>query len=106
MGARTTLSVDATITARGQTTVPSAIRKMLGVETGQITFRALSNGTVVIEAKIEDEQEDPAIGAFLQFLEQDIARGNVVPLQQTLLDELDDLLEGEKVDMNDALPDD
>ncbi|KPF42272.1 type II toxin-antitoxin system PrlF family antitoxin [Rhizobium sp. AAP43] len=106
MGAKPTFSVDATITARGQTTVPSAIRKMLGVEQGHITFTGMSDGTVIIEPKVDKSHVDPAIGAFLQFLEKDIAKGNVVPLQQTLLDELDDLLGDADVDMDAPLSDD
>jgi antitoxin PrlF len=106
MGAVATLSVDATITARGQTTVPAAIRKILGVEKGHITFRGMSDGTVVIEPKVEEEHSDPAIGAFLHLLEKDIARGNVVPLQQSLLDELDELIGDAEVDMDAPLSDD
>lgn len=105
MGAVPTLSIDATITARGQTTVPAAIRKMLGVNQGSITFRGMSDGTVVIEPKAEEEHSDPAIGAFLQLLERDITRGNVVPLQQALLDDLDALVGETDVDMDAALPD-
>lgn len=99
-----TLSIDATITARGQTTVPAAIRKMLGVSQGSITFRGMSDGTVVIEPKAEDEH-DPAIGAFLQLLERDIAGGHVVPLQRALLDEIDALVGDTEVDMDAPLPD-
>jgi len=106
MGAVATLSVDATITARGQTTVPAAIRKMLGVDKGHITFRGMSDGTVVIEPKVEEEHTDPAIGAFLQLLEKDIGKGNIVPLQQSLLDELDELIGDAQVDMDAPLSDD
>lgn len=106
MGATSTFSVDATITARGQTTVPAAIRKLLGVDKGAITFRGMSDGTVVIEPKIEEEHADPAIGAFLLLIEKDIAKGNVVPLQQSLLHELDDLIGDADIDMDAPLSDD
>jgi len=43
------LEIPATITERGQTTVPAAVRKMLGLgKRGRVVFRGLSDGTVVI----------------------------------------------------------
>ncbi len=105
MNAVATLSIDATITERGQTTVPAPIRKMLGVSRGAITFKGLSDGTVVIEPKAREEQ-DPVIGAFLELLSKDIAKGNLVPLDKSLLEEIDDLVGGLEVDMDAPLPDD
>ncbi|MBR7518060.1 type II toxin-antitoxin system PrlF family antitoxin, partial [Mycobacterium tuberculosis] len=77
MGKEAILSIDATITERGQTTVPAPIRRMLGVSKGAITFKGLPDGTVIIEPKVTDEHIDPSIGAFLSLIERDIARGNV-----------------------------
>ena len=51
MNVRPTLEIEATITERGQTTVPAAIRKMLGVQKGAIVFKGMPDGTVVIEPK-------------------------------------------------------
>jgi antitoxin PrlF len=43
---------DATLTAKGQTTIPKEIRERLGLEPGdKLTFTALSDGTVVMRAK-------------------------------------------------------
>ena len=43
---------DATLTAKGQTTIPKDIRERLGLEPGdKLTFTALSDGTVVMRAK-------------------------------------------------------
>jgi antitoxin PrlF len=59
-----------TITAKGQTTVPKAIRQALGVDYGgKIAFRVSDAGVTVVRA---DETEDPAVGAFLDFLARDI----------------------------------
>lgn len=43
---------DATLTTKGQTTIPKEIRERLGLEPGdKLTFTALSDGTVVMRAK-------------------------------------------------------
>jgi antitoxin PrlF len=58
------------ITAKGQTTVPKAVRQALGVDYGgKIAFRVSESGVTVVRA---DEAEDPALGAFLGFLAEDI----------------------------------
>lgn len=43
---------EATLTAKGQTTIPKEIRERLGLEPGdKLTFTTLSDGTVVMRAK-------------------------------------------------------
>jgi antitoxin PrlF len=43
---------DATLTSKGQTTIPKEIREGLGLQPGdKMTFTLLSNGTVVLRAK-------------------------------------------------------
>ena len=103
-----TLEIEATITERGQTTVPAAIRKMLGVKKGPIVFKGLSDGTVVIEPKEERAEEDPVIAKFLEFLEKDIQKTphRLIPFDKALMDEVDDLVTGVEVDMDAPLEDD
>jgi antitoxin PrlF len=61
-----------TITAKGQTTIPGAIRRALGVGYGdRIAFR-VENGTVSVHAAPEPEA-DPALAPFLALLASDIA---------------------------------
>ena len=58
------------ITAKGQTTVPKAVRQALGVGCGgRVAFRI--DGDSVILRRVEDEDADPVIERFLAFLAQD-----------------------------------
>ncbi len=66
------IEVVCTITAKGQTTVPKAIRQALGVGFGDhIAFR-VEAGTVSVRAVTAPEQ-DAALAPFLALLEHDIA---------------------------------
>jgi len=67
----------ATLTSKGQITLPKAIRQALGVTTGgKVSFEL--RGSEVIVTRADAEHEDPAIGAFLGILEQDIRQGKHV----------------------------
>lgn len=65
----------ATITAKGQITLPKPIRQALGVDYGgKVAFDL--RGTEVIVTRADDaEHEDPAISSFLTLLETDIRSG-------------------------------
>jgi antitoxin PrlF len=59
-----------TITAKGQTTIPKAVRQALGVGYGgRIAFRVSDGGVTVCRA---DSDEDPAVESFLSFLAADL----------------------------------
>ncbi|MCD2179638.1 type II toxin-antitoxin system PrlF family antitoxin [Rhizobium sp. C1] len=106
MVSRATIEIDATITERGQTTVPAAIRKMLGVRKGAIVFKGLADGTVVIEPKHETGETDPVLDGFLAFLAQDIPKNAAIkPLNADLIKEINALTEGVEVDLDEPLPD-
>ena len=76
-----------TITAKGQTTVPRAVRQALGVGYGgRIAFR-VEGDTVTVHALPEEDASDPALAPFLALLEADMARrpvDAVLPLTPTL----------------------
>ncbi len=78
------------ITAKGQTTVPKAVREALGVDYGgRIAFR-MEGERVTVHRVGEDA--DPAIAAFLAMLEGDIAAGNVrAELPQDVVRALDEV---------------
>lgn len=63
-----------TLTDRYQTTVPSAVRKQLKLVKGdRIAYVIEPNGRVYIEP-LRDAEADPALGAFLDFIEADIVK--------------------------------
>ncbi|HET7837451.1 MAG TPA: type II toxin-antitoxin system PrlF family antitoxin [Variovorax sp.] len=75
----------ATLTSKGQITLPKAIRQALGVDTGGKVAFDLRGGEVVVTRAEDGAHEDPAIGAFLELLESDIRAGRHV---RTLPEEL------------------
>ncbi len=79
----------ATVTSKGQITLPKPIRQALGIAVGgQVAFDL--RGTDVVVTRADEGHEDPAIGAFLALLEDDIKSGkhlNTLPdnMAQTML---------------------
>lgn len=71
---------ESTLSDRGQTAIPSSIRKHLGLEGGgKIEYEIDEDGQVVIRPKLIAEAatesgDDPALRPFLSLLEQDIAQ--------------------------------
>ena len=60
----------ATITAKGQTTIPKAVRQALGADYGgKIAYRIDDHGVSLHRV---ETAEDPALGAFLEFLATDM----------------------------------
>ena len=95
----------ATLTSKGQITLPKAIRQALGVAVGGKVAFNLRHGEVIVTRAGDGEHADPAIEAFLALLEKDIrsgkrlralpeklARSMLAQLRSPL--ELDDEIEG------------
>ena len=66
---------EATITSKGQITLPKAIRQALGVDYGGKVAFDLRGSQVVVSRVDESSHDDPAIGSFLKLLEADIRSG-------------------------------
>jgi antitoxin PrlF len=62
------------ITAKGQTTVPKAVRQALGVDYGGMIAYRIEDGRVTVRNPAA-EHRDPALAAFLRLIEKDIAAG-------------------------------
>jgi antitoxin PrlF len=102
------IEIEATVTERGQTTLPAAIRTMLRLEKrGSIIFHGMDDGTVVITKKITD-QEDPVLGRFLAFLASDMASHpeGIRPVTHDVVERIRDLVGDIDIDLDAALPDD
>ncbi len=68
----------ATMTAKGQITLPRTVRQALGVDVGaKVAFELHDDGQIVV-SRADAEHEDPAIGAFLGLLAGDIRAGRHV----------------------------
>jgi antitoxin PrlF len=90
-----------TITAKGQTTVPKAVRQVLGVKEGdEIAFRV--EGQRVTVVSVGATHEDPVVGKFLSFLAKDIEQrpAALKPLSADFAARLKSLVKGTKVDPN------
>lgn len=69
----------ATITAKGQITLPKPIRQALQVGYGgKVAFDR--RGSQIVVTRVEDEHMDPAIGSFLALFESDIRSGRNITL--------------------------
>lgn len=105
-----TAEIIGSVTERYQTTVPSYVRHALGVTPNcKLAWRVKGRQATVIVYD-EGEEDDIAGKAWISFLERDIARGNVLPVTQQLMDRLTDLVAGVDIgDLDqplDAEPDD
>lgn len=68
------LEVESTLTDRYQTTVPETVRRALRLgKRDKIHYSIRPSGEVVL-TRAQTSVDDPVLGHFLQFLEQDIAR--------------------------------
>ena len=69
------LEVESTLTDRYQTTVPETVRRALRLgKRDKIHYSIRESGEVVLSRSGGTEDEDPALGAFLTFLANDVAQ--------------------------------
>ena len=68
----------ATITTKGQITLPKPIRQALGVDVGGRVAFDLRGSQVIVSRAEDATHDDPAIAGFLDFLEKDIQSGRHV----------------------------
>jgi antitoxin PrlF len=93
-----------TITAKGQTTVPKAVRQVLGVKEGdEIAFRV--EGQRVTVVPVRATHEDPVVGKFLSFLAKDIEQRpeTLKSLSADFAARMESLVKGTKVDLDEPI---
>lgn len=97
------LKEESTITAKGQTTVPKAVRKALGVDYGgRIAFSIDDTQRVYVE-KATEEVSDPIVARFLDFLAQDMINrpdASIVLLPTALRDRVEALVGTMDIDVD------
>src|SRR6266699_515358 len=84
-----------TITEKGQTTVPKAVRQALGVKQGDTIAFRVADGHVSVE-RVVDEHEDAALAPFLTFLAKDLEtrRSAIKSLGESTFAEIRELTKG------------
>ena len=101
------VEVESTLTDRYQTTVPETVRRALRLgKRDKIHYSIRESGEVVLSRSGGSEDEDPAMGAFLTFLANDLAQQpeRLQALDAGLVQKLQALVGQVKVDLEAALP--
>lgn len=93
----------ATITSKGQITLPKPIRQALGVDDGGKVAFDFTGDRVIVTRVTDEPHEDPAIGSFLAVFVKDIQSGQHITtlpddLARTMLANLD-----KQVDLNEDI---
>ncbi len=68
----------ATVTSKGQITLPKVVRQALDLDVGSQIIFTFTGNSIVINRIEEQEHHDPAIQRFLSVLENDIKQGQHV----------------------------
>jgi antitoxin PrlF len=93
----------ATLTSKGQITLPKPIRQALGVDAGGKVAFDLKGGRVIVTRVTDEPHQDPAIGSFLALLEKDIQSGrHITALPDELVRSMLARL-GKQVDLNEDI---
>ena len=110
LSAATELKVfaESKVTDRYQTTLPSSVRKALGItKQDKIAYGIGPDGKVYL-TRIEPEESDPVLTKFAAFLAKDIEQNpeNVRPVGSDLIARSKALIEGMNSDLNAPLEED
>lgn len=99
----TVLETESTLTDRYQTTVPEAVRRTLKLgKRDKLHYTIRANGEVVLTRATSAEGDDPALGAFLDFLAANITRHpeRLQAIDASLVARIQSLTEGVEVDLD------
>lgn len=96
--------IKSVITAKSQTTLPAGVRQALGVGPGdRLAYVIEGDRAVIMKARLDEE--DPAIGAFLDFIERDMVAHpeRLAKLTPELIERARRLTHGIEVDLDEAI---
>jgi len=94
-----------TVTAKAQTTLPSGVRKALGVKPGDKVSYVIRGDEAIIRKAAEDDEQDPALVAFLDFIERDIIEHpeRLRTMPQDLFERMRALTAGMEIDLDEKI---
>ena len=102
MATTSNFQAESTLTSRYQTTIPEKVRTALGLAKGdKVHYTIEPNGKVTM-SRAEQEDEDPVLGEFLNFLAQDMSKNpqNIKPITSDLFNRMKSLTDGIEVDID------
>ena len=98
------LKAESTLTDRYQTTIPESVRKALNLQKRErLRYEINTDGTVTVSKS--EEENDPLLNKFLDFLANDIEQHpeNLKPLTNSYMEQINALVENMDVDLNEQL---
>lgn len=99
---------EATVTDRYQTTIPSGVRKLLGLGKRDKLAYVIKDGVVTVEkVSTPEEPEDPMVLAFLGLIGRDIVDHpeRLSPLSDDMVRRAEALVDGMDIDLEAPLAD-
>lgn len=93
------------VTAKSQTTLPSGVRKALGIAPGDELEYVIEGNRAIVRKAEDAEGHDPALGPFLELLEREIMQHpeRLRTMPRDLLLRMRKLTRGVRVDHNERI---
>ncbi|GCL38448.1 MAG: type II toxin-antitoxin system PrlF family antitoxin [Sphaerospermopsis sp.] len=107
MVVKPTPSSESTLTDRYQTTIPEPVRKALGLgKRDKIRYVIQPDGKVII-SRVDQKEEDPTLGEFLNFIAQDIQKNpqHLQLIKPELVTRIQSLVADVEIDLDTPLSD-
>ena len=102
------LCSESTLTQRYQTTIPAPIRQALNLsKNDKIRYTIESDNKVTISRVVEEEESDPILGSFLNFLAKDMKENpeHIQAVSSEIVNRAKSLTEGVDIDLDAPLED-
>ena len=106
------IQAESTLTDRYQTTIPEPVRRALNLgKRDKLHYAIQPGGEVILSKAVAQDDEDPVVLAFLDFLERDMRAHpeRLQPMDQALYERARELVRDvdmDQLDLDAPLPDD